>query len=509
MYIVFFAFVIGIISCSLDFSSVLILLFSVLLVGTILKNFRNVFICVIFFAFGYANTFLQQYHASPPHYMAFAFNDATAIKLMLNQNSITKKDKQKAEAEVVGLYYNDRWQSVCGKTLLYLSKAPSDSNIPFGTTIIVKARFDSIRNFTPNFDYKTFLQRKQIYTQIFASYSKAAVIQSSRTSLKSAAIEINKQCKNILYKYLSGNEFAVTSAMLLGDQTDMDEELRVSYRNAGVVHTLCVSGMHLAIFSFLLLKVLSFLKRRRVLKLLIICTAIWGYSFIAGLGASVMRAATMFTLVALGQCVGRKVSIYRSLVLSAFILFVWNPLLLWNAGLQLSYAAVLGIAVLQPKFQIFWKIQKPKYILLKPLYKIAKGIYELTTVSLAAQLFTVPLVLYYFKQFPVYFLLGNLIASPLANIILPAGMAVCILHFIFSPVASVAGFVLEKICLLLNTVLEWVSGLPNAVYTISMSISGGLLLYTTILFFAIAIKKRNKYAFHAALCSLWICLIVS
>jgi competence protein ComEC len=258
-----------------------------------------------------------------------------------------------------------------------------------------------------------------------------------------------------------------------------------------------------------LLKTLSFLKRKRILKSVIVCTAIWGYALITGLGASVMRAATMFTLVALGQCVGRKVSIFRSLTLSAFILFVYNPLLIYDVGLQLSYAAVLGIAVLQPKFQALWKIQKPKSVALKPLYKIAKGIYELTTVSFAAQLFTVPLILYYFQQFPIYFLLGNLIASPLANIILPAGMAVCVLHFLFSPIATAAGFVLEKICLLLNTVLEWVSSLPNAVFLISMSVAGGILLYAAILFFAIAFKERNKHALYAALCFVWICLIVS
>jgi competence protein ComEC len=403
---------------------------------------------------------------------------------------------------------NSKWRSVYGKTLLYLTKAP-DSSIPYGTTIIVKARFDSIRNFIPAFDYKTFLERKQIYTQIFAPYSKAIMVQPSQRSLKSVAIKINGQCKDILQRYLSGNEFAVTGAMLLGDQTDMDEELRASYRNAGVVHTLCVSGMHLAIFSLLLLKALSFLKRRRVLKLFIVCAAIWGYALITGLGASVMRAATMFTLVALGQCVDRKVSIYRSLALSAFILLTCNPLLVYDVGLQLSYSAVLGIAVLQPKIRTLWTVRKPRRSFLKPLYGVAKFSYELTAVSIAAQIFTVPLILYYFKQFPIYFILGNLVASPIANVILPAGMAVCILHFIFSPLAAAAGFMLEKICFVLNTLLGWVSGLPNAVFTVSMSFVGGLMLYASILFFAIALKRRDRYAFHAALCSLWLCIALA
>ncbi|MDR0618903.1 MAG: ComEC family competence protein [Bacteroidales bacterium] len=547
MYLIFFSFILGIILSYLEPTEFFLVCVILLLAGILLKNFRNIFICVIFFSFGFANVFLQQYHSLPPHYTACALNDVAAVKLILNQNSITKKDKQKAEAEVIGLYFDNgctnrsiehwnlrkiielyfdngcinsnngmansgtargTWRSTCGKTLLYLSKAP-DSSIPYGTTIIVKARFDSIRNFIPDFDYKKFLQRKQIHTQIFVPYSKAIIIQPSHTSLKSTAIKISGQCKNILHKYLSGNELAVVSAMLLGDQTDMDEELRASYRNAGVVHTLCVSGMHLAIFSLILLKVLSFLKRKRILQLIIVCAAIWGYAFITGLGASVMRAATMFTLVALGQCIGRKVTIYRSLTLSAFILFVYNPLLIYDVGLQLSYAAVLGIAVLQPKFQALWKIRKPKSSILKPFCKIAKGCYELTTVSFAAQLFTVPLILYYFKQFPIYFIFGNLIASPLANIILPAGITVCILHFIFSPLAVVAGFILEKICLLLNIVLEWIANLPNAVYFISMSVAGGISLYLAILFFAIALKQRNKYAFYAALCFVWICLIVA
>jgi competence protein ComEC len=340
--------------------------------------------------------------------------------------------------------------------------------------------------------------------------SKVAFIQNSSEdglstnnfSLKKFAQKVNISCEKALKKYLhSEREFEVINAMLLGNQAGMDEETAMSYRNTGAVHILSVSGMHLGVFAFILLHLFSFLKRKKWklwLRFFIVCSFIWLYAVITGMSASVIRAATMFSFVALGQCLDRNISIYRSLMLSAFLLLTIDPLLIYNVGFQLSYAAVFGIAAIHPQLQKFWRINN----------KLGKFLYDLSSISISAQLLTLPFILYYFKQFPIYFLPSNFIASPLSSIILPAGMLVCLLNFVFSPAATIAGFLLEKICLLLNAALAWIASLPYAVYSISMSAAAGIMLYSAILFFLFAYRKRNKYAFHFSLLSLWLCVVL-
>ncbi|MDR1739779.1 MAG: ComEC family competence protein, partial [Bacteroidales bacterium] len=505
---------------ALDLSLFVVIFLVVILCGIVFKNTYNFAICALFFILGYANVFLQCVNDFKVSEDAI-YSPASAAKLILTQNSITKKDKQKAEAEVVALYSNGTWKKTHGKTLIYISGLP-DSTLPLGTTLIVPARFDSIRNFTPDFDYKTFLARKQIHTQIFVHSSKVIYgEQQTHGTLQMFAQKINTSCEKALQKYLhSEREFSVVNAMLLGNQAGMDEETAMSYRSTGAVHILSVSGMHLGVFAFILLHIFSFLKRKKWklwLRFFIVCSFIWLYALITGMSASVIRAATMFSFVALGQCLDRNISIYRSLMLSAFLLLTINPLLIYNVGLQLSYAAVLGIAAIHPQLQKLWKIKtsatskttgaKNNTLVLKPLYKSGKFLYDLSSISISAQLLTLPFILYYFKQFPIYFLPSNFIASPLSSIILPAGMLVCLLHFLFEPLATFAGFLLEKICLMLNSTLAWIAGLPYAVYAISMSVAGGIMLYAAILFFLFAYKKRNKYAFHLSLVSLWLCVL--
>ena len=126
----------------------------------------------------------------------------------------------------------------------------------------------------------------------------------------------------------------------------------------------------------------------------LILLVIWFYALITGLAPSVMRASLMFSLVTIGGALNRKSHIINSISASAFLLMLANPAIIFELGFQLSYAAVLGIVLLQPHFQKL-------YI---PHNKYEKYLWDIITVSLAAQIATGPISLMYFHQFPNYFL---------------------------------------------------------------------------------------------------------
>ena len=217
------------------------------------------------------------------------------------------------------------------------------------------------------------------------------------------------------------------------------------------------------------------------------------YAMITGLSPSVLRAATMFSFVIMGTVLNRNSSIYNTLAASAFFLLIVNPNLLFEVGFQLSYIAVLGIVYLQP---LIYKWIYTRWWLLDKIWAI-------TAVSIAAQIATLPLTLYYFNQFPVYFMLSNLLVIPSAIVILSLG----ILLFITSPIPAISesiGWVLNKFIEGLNFSIKEIEVLPNSLIDgLSISILECVALYIIIILFIRGLKFRKlkiiNYAFFLTL----------
>ena len=147
---------------------------------------------------------------------------------------------------------------------------------------------------------------------------------------------------------------------------------------------------------------------------------VWLYAHITGLAPSVTRSATMFTFVAVGQLLQRNTNVFHSLFASAFILLVVNPLLIFEVGFQLSYLAVAGIVLFQPKLAAVYRCRT----------RIGRYFWELLTVSVAAQLGTSPVSIYYFAQFPNYFMLSNLSVIALSFAVIITGVVLLPVSFI-------------------------------------------------------------------------------
>ncbi len=254
---------------------------------------------------------------------------------------------------------------------------------------------------------------------------------------------------------IRGSELAVVAALAAGETMLVDDEQRSSFSDAGAMHVLAVSGLHVGIL-YLFLQLVLFngiqVPWVRWTRFIIILLALWTYALVTGLSPSVVRAASMFTLFHLGKSFKRSASGLNILAAAAIILLSVDPLQLFHSGFQLSFLAVAGILIFQPVLEN----------ILQPDIPILKRIWQLLTVSLAVQFTTLPLTLFLFRQFPNWFLLTNLLVIPLVWLI----MVLIILFFLTLPVVPLAGIIANALNALLHfflSVVDKIAGLPAAV----------------------------------------------
>ena len=249
-------------------------------------------------------------------------------------------------------------------------------------------------------------------------------------------------------------EVGVLSALVLGKAVAIDREVMQVYAKAGVVHVLAVSGMHVALI-YLILKPLFqwvFGKRKaRALRTLLPVLLLWIYAAMTGFSPSVLRAAWMFSFVIVADNYGLRNTIYNTMGASALVLMVVDPHVPHSMGFMLSYLAVAGIAVIHP-------------LLHRKLYfssRIARWLWELTSISISAQLATLPLTLFLFHQFPTWFIVTNALVIPLSTVVL----YVALLFFAcmaFAPIATFLGGLVGLLTRIMNDLMEWSSQWPYA-----------------------------------------------
>ena len=213
-------------------------------------------------------------------------------------------------------------------------------------------------------------------------------------------------------------QMAFINALFLGQRQDIEAETYQNYSNAGVVHILAISGLHVGILLMILQFVLSPLERfkhGKLVKILGCVLVLWIFAFIAGLSASVIRAVSMFTVLAVAINLKRPQNSYNTLAISMFFILLIKPRFLFDLGFQLSYLAVLGIISVQPMLYS---------VLVRPKNRLIRKLWETLTVTLSAQLGIFPLSLFYFHKFPLLFLISNLIIIPLLGFLLGLGLLV-------------------------------------------------------------------------------------
>lgn len=299
------------------------------------------------------------------------------------------------------------------------------------------------------FDYAAYMRDQNIYFQMFADADQVKVAdEENGNPVMSAIYSVRHYFVSIINQSIGGeNEKAIAMALLLGVKDGLDGEIKSAYSAAGAMHVLAVSGLHVGVVYLMLGWLMGIVRNpavRRILLPLISLAVLWSYALLTGFSPSIFRAVTMFSVMIIGRSFTQHANIYNSLSISAFILLLVEPGLLLSVGFQLSFLAVLGIVYLHGRL---FKLWQPKSV-------IMSWIWSISCVSIAAQVATAPISIYYFHQFPTYFLLSNLLVIPLAFVIMGLGMLLFLTSWI--PGFGWIGKLLEFVIWLLNGFVRFI-----------------------------------------------------
>jgi len=396
----------------------------------------------------------------------------------------------KTEARVDGLVRDGSIIPAQGKILLYFAKDSSSAKLDYGDRLLISKPLQPILNpGNPGaFNYRQYAAFHRLFHRAYLRPSEWKKLTGQNTNgFNRFIFAAREKILAVLRKHLADSKDAlgIAEALLIGYTNDLDKDLVQAYSNTGVVHVIAISGMHLALIYLLLtglFKNLPFIKRKPFLQMILVLLFLWTFSFITGASASVLRAAVMFSFMAVGKQFFRSASVFNSLAASAFVLLVYNPYFLWDVGFQLSYLAVTGILLFQQPLYRFFYFKNT----------VAAKIWQLASVTLSAQVFTFPVCIYYFHQFPVLFLFANLVIVPLSSLVLYAELGLLVFSFI--PFLNVWLAALVSVLIrLMNGIIRLVNDLPFAVWNnIPAGLLSTLLLYAVVALFSFYFLNRSK-----------------
>lgn len=431
-----------------------------------------------FLALGYANTWWHT-HPNRVDYYGHYLPGADSLTVQISDPPVEKARSVRLTVKVLELQNDSMAIRVMGKAYLYMAKDTAALALRYGDRLRIANRLDTLAppHNPHEFNYKRFLTFKNIYHQAYLqegtwrpdSRGHGLPVYARIFSLRAYLLES-------LHAYIeSPKSRSVAAALLVGHRELLDRDTITTYASTGAMHVLAVSGLHVGIIYLLLQRLLFWMpvntQRQKILRGLVMVTAIWGYALVTGLSPSVFRAATMFSFVIGGQSLKREVNIYTSISASAFFLLSFNPYLLTEIGFLLSYSAVLGIVYFQPKFNRLLFVPN----------RALNWAWQITCVSLAAQLATFPIGVLFFHQFPTYFLFSNLMVIPAASVILCLGVAMFALSW-WPLAATWTGFVLDHAIRWLNSGIGAIEMLPHSlIQPLTISIPQALAIYVFIL----------------------------
>lgn len=348
-----------------------------------------------------------------------------------------------------------REKPVEGKLLCYIDK--NVPNVDLGNKLIISPKLFPIENNNNpgEFDAESYWETQGISELTFLNKGSVKLVEKAAfyTTFWHASREY---MKGVLREFVSSDNLGVATALILGDKTSLTKESRVVFANSGAMHVLAVSGMHVGILlgflQFIFYRI-PFLRKRN-LYLILALLIVWCFAFLTGLSASVFRAAMMFSILAIGQLRGYSFFSLNALLFSGLILLIIDANYLFNIGFQLSFLAMLGITFFYNRIRNLFQIEN----------KWIRYMWEGTSIGVAAQIGTLPISLYYFHQFPNYFILTNIGLLILAGAALISGILLFAFHWL-PFINELIGLLVDYVFSILNSFVSWVNNLPFSVST--------------------------------------------
>ncbi|MCC7298451.1 MAG: ComEC family competence protein [Bacteroidia bacterium] len=351
------------------------------------------------------------------------------LKLRLTDELNSKANSWRCLAEVLTATDSAGMEYQCSGNVIVYWPMRSNAGIPavkYGDEIWVENRVLPMPSaaFPEDFDFKAVMRYKNVQHQLFLPAGSWKKTGSSPNWLFGFSYACKAAIISKLKRDYNPETATLLASLLLGQRAEMDPETLKEFSATGTMHILAVSGMHVGLIYMLLVLLFTFKKQAQKLawyQAVLVLLFLWAFALVTGLSASVVRATIMFSIVEIGRSLlYRRGNLLNSLFAAAFFQLLFDPLSLIDAGFQLSYLAVLGIAIIYPMC-ILWYVPKTKFLFL---------VYQLGIMSISATIATLPATLYYFQSFPIWFIPANILAVPLSTLTIYLVIAALLLSWV-------------------------------------------------------------------------------
>ena len=464
----------------------LVLLFSLLGLNYIkIKNSPFVFPWIVFCLFFFLGSFITRIYLQSDTLFKLPYGKEIKMVGVVDDKSVTSSGNIKYEVRIYKALLNSKLIN-CNESVLLIHKNHQLHNIEVGSTIVFFSALNKFKfyNNPGEFNAKRYYLYKKVSGICFVDLLNLRLLpRKNGFELNYFFSKLRDKLSNSLSTVLSGEELNLAQALILGDREGLSIETNDAFANTGAMHILAVSGLHVGILMQILIRILSFFsswlnKNRATIFALII---IWIYAFVTGFSPSIVRSVIMFSLLSIASIHGKSYSDFNILAFSALVILIWKPVFLFDVGFQLTYTAMLGI------FWFFPFLKKQFY----SRYKLIQLLYEGTVIGIAAQITTVPLTLYYFHQFPNYFILTNLALMAFSFVVLLLALVLSVLFWLV-PIKLLVGFVLQKVLALMLLIVHFINDLPGAVadgYSLEVHEVFFLFLLIIVFFITLHVKR--------------------
>ena len=336
-----------------------------------------------------------------------------------------------------------------------------------------------------------------MFSIITLGYFSVCIEKPSKQNLniiENLANKTNTSISEIFSTHLSTDTSAICKALCIADKSELTSTIKKEFSRAGASHILAVSGMHVGIIFTAISTLLGLISKRRNytnISNLVAIIFLWFYAFICGLQPSIVRACTMFTVPIIAKILNRDNISFNCLLFTAFCMLIYDYSYLFNIGFQLSFFAVAGILLFQERIFNIFPLQN----------KILIWLWSMTSVSIAAQITTLPLTIYYFHNIPVLSLISNLFIIPLSTLLIYSSSI--FLSLSYFPNNHFIILITNKLSHALTSVIKYFSDISFAVIEhINISIFQVILLYLIILIIKYFLESKKP------VCVIWILSLI-
>lgn len=406
-----------------------------------------VFYGLLFWSTGVATVFFHDFDFNKHHYSHYLSDDSADF---LRIEILEKTKSQAYSTRYLAAVTNCNGKNTHGKILVSASDKLSLDVFKVGQQLTVYQTVSAVpvvRN-PRQFDYGLYLKRQGIYRQLYLkegqyrlegiSFRLSGVVVSWREFLM-ASFEVHR---------FSPEAAGLVNSLLFGQRQDLTTDLKNDFKEVGVIHVLVISGLHIGIIYVVLLQLLKRvgLSTKRIYFVAVL--VLWLFALITGFAPPVVRAVVMFSIMAITQGYRGATSIFNSLAVTLFVMLCFNPDYIYDAGFQLSFVAVWSIASFYPLWSSYTRSK----------YAFIRYFKELIAVSLAVQIGILPVTLYYFHFFPVFFLIANVLVVPIVTVLIVSLLMLLVFNFVWTELSLFFG---QFVVLLLEMLVFVVRGLSQ------------------------------------------------